>query len=690
VEVQSGGRINGTSAGNLIFNITEDSSVAGRLQLGTVEKTGAADLALSGDAGSSWSLLTIREGAVTVGSGSLGSNIKLAGGVLAADTGAVVNYNGIISIAEGATESIRGGSWKFTGAENIVNKGTLNLQNTTLYFNSTSAQTLRGTLNAVGSSELHSIESNGADYMQKQLEHIHVASGNELKIVDHTWNTIWHIDKLTGDGTFKWNPQNTHYYSSSVVIDGDGGFSGTLDFYRQHDPGYADTADTYSKNFQAYLQIDSEEAISGATVNLVGTWALYANRDAYATLALNDERIKIGGLKATDSPVFAHVMAGAAPSGVSRSAPDSTRSTTLEITGSGNYQYKGTIGTEGDKTSSYGVSIEMTGTGTQLFNGSTVVVNDVAALNGTLNFNSSGLYIKGDVTVAQGATLKLNDSFTLSSGHTLNVVAGANGGAAVLNSGLVFDGGTLHFDVLSSSSAVLAVNGSISASDAGGMNLTFADTDAMQLGVKFLLASGDWSGMEDRISLFTPELYKQMTLETGNSGLSIQLDMKEGFAYWGGNHSEVQAGNKLVFMGGEGNLSRLEITGGAQADTAVFDNEADFTISSTDGSALAIGTMGKYDTGALVVNTNVTADTLLVEDTSALKGTGKLAVGEISGTGTLQVAGGAHLQVESGEGATLQLQDGAMLTTTGIALGTDLVLGEDAAASRVNLDIQGS
>ncbi len=690
VEVQSGGQIKTTSSSDLIFNITEDSTVAGRVQLGTVEKTGAANLALSGDAGSSWSLLTIREGSVTVGSGSLGSNIALAGGVLAADSGAVVNYNGVISIAEGATESIRGGSWKFTGAENIVNKGTLNLQNTKLYFNSTSAQTLRGTLNVVGSSELHSIESNGADFMQKQLEHIHVASGNELKIVDHTWNTIWHIDKLTGDGTFKWNPQNTHYYSSSVVIDGDGGFSGTLDFYRQHDPGYADTADTYSKNFQAYLQIDSEEAISGATVNLVGTWALYANRDAYATLALNDERIKIGGLKATDSPVFAHVMAGAAPSGVSRSAPDSTRSTTLEITGSGNYEYKGTIGTQGDKTSSYGVSIEMTGTGTQLFNGSTVVVNDVAALNGTLNFNSSGLYIKGDVTVAQGATLKLNDSFTLSSGHTLNVVAGANGGAAVLNSGLVFDGGTLHFDVLSSSSAVLAVNGSISASDAGGMNLTFADTDALPLGVKYLLASGDWSGMEDRISLFTPELYKQMTLETGNSGLSIQLDMKEGFAYWGGNYSEVQPGNKLVFMGGEGNLSRLEITGGAQADTAVFDNEGDFTISSTDGSALAIGTMGKYDTGALVVNTNVTADTLLVEDTSALKGTGKLAVGEISGSGTLQVAGGAHLQVEAGEGTTLQLLDGAKLTTTGTALGTDLVLGEDEAASRVNLDIQGA
>ena len=76
----------------------------------------------------------------------------------------------------------------------------------------------------------------------------------------------------------------------------------------------------------------------------------------------------------------------------------------------------------------------------------------------------------------------------------------------------MFDGGTLHFDVLSSSSAVLAVNGSISASDAGGMNLTFADTDALQLGVKYLLASGDWSAMQDRISLFTPELYKQMTL----------------------------------------------------------------------------------------------------------------------------------------------------------------------------------
>ncbi len=686
VEVQSGGQIKGTSASNLIFNITEDSTVAGRLQLGTVEKTGAADLALSGDAGSSWSLLTISEGSVTVGSGTLGSNIALAGGVLAAGSGAVIHYNGVISIAEGATECIRGGAWKFSGAENIVNNGTLNLQNTKLYFSSTSAQEVRGTLTVTGSSELHSIETNGADYMQKQLEHLNVTAGNELKIVDHTWNTIWHIDKLSGDGTFKWNPRNTHYYSSCVIIDGDGRFGGNIDFYRQHDPGYVSPG-TYD-NYQAYLQIDSEDAISGATVNLTGTWAQWAGRDAYATLALNDERIKIGGLKATGY-ALAHVMAGAAPNAVSKTAVNSSRCATLEITGSGNYEYKGSIGTEADKTSSYGVSIEMSGTGTQLFNGSTVVVNDVAALNGTLNFNSAGLYIKGDVTVAQGASLKLNASYTLGSGHTLNVVAGDNGGAAVLNSGLVFDGGTLHFDVLSSSHVTLAVNGSISASEAGGMKLTFADTDALQLGVKYLLASGDWSAMENRISLFTPELYKQMTLEAAASGLSIQLDMKEGFSYWGGNNSELQTGNNLVFMGGEGNLGRIEITAGAQVDTAVFDNEADFTISSTDGSTLAFGTMGKYETGALVVNTNVTADTLLVEDKSALRGTGKLAVGEINGTGTLQVSDGAHLQVEAGEGATLQLLDGSKLTTTGTALGCDLILGEDAVTSRVTLDIQG-
>ena len=55
VEVQAGGQIKATSASDLIFNITEDSTVAGRVQLGTVEKTGAANLALSGDAGSSWS-----------------------------------------------------------------------------------------------------------------------------------------------------------------------------------------------------------------------------------------------------------------------------------------------------------------------------------------------------------------------------------------------------------------------------------------------------------------------------------------------------------------------------------------------------------------------------------------------------------------------------------------------------------
>ena len=46
------------------------------------------------------------------------------------------------------------------------------------------------------------------------------------------WNTIWQLDKLTGDGSVCWNSNTNHWETARLVIGGEGAFSGSISMNR--------------------------------------------------------------------------------------------------------------------------------------------------------------------------------------------------------------------------------------------------------------------------------------------------------------------------------------------------------------------------------------------------------------------------------------------------------------------------
>lgn len=712
-------------SGSLVLDMGDaDMTVGLNLQLGSIEKNGSGTLNLTGN--NNFGTLTVKGGSVSINdsASSAGNQVVLESGTtlttqgnvnadISMGDGSIISCDGNrlkgqISVQNGATAYYNPGSW-YTAIDNNVlvgensifylgceNAGSENLDlKGTQYGQADSGRIVLRNINTVhliNTNDIHfagTFEVDGNTSLQnevyaesklREFDHLQVNAGQTLSLTEVSWNTIWNIHKLTGDGDIRWTSTATHSTPSVMRLDGEGSFSGDITVVRIRD--YA------ARRFQAFVELQHDKAAQNATLVLAGNHA-----NGSVALTVNTDNAHIAGLQnytGTDaSTTNAYVIAGAPPANTSGNDPVTGRSATLTFTGSGEYTFSGKVGHAND-TVENSLSLVMNGTGSQTLNGSIVKVNNVSALSGSLNIAPTSLTVLGDVSIAEGAALKLGESFTLGSGQTLSVLDSAADSSAIFNSNLVLGGGDIYFDFLSSDYAALDINGAVSlASGTNGLNINFADNDALQLGVTYQLAAGDWSRLAGKISMFTPEMYKDVTLNATADGLSLLLSMKEGFSYWQGNNSEFGEGKSLVFPGGEGALGHVEITGGAVADAAVFENTSDFTISATDGSTLAFGAMEKNESGALIVNTRVTADSLNVADDFALGGTGTLAVGDVTGRGTLQVQNGAHLQVESAEGAALHLLDGSTLTTTGTQIASDVTLGQDQTTSLVTLDIQG-
>lgn len=276
----------------------------------------------------------------------------------------------------------------------ITGTGSLVLESSAMSLTKTDAdngkQSITGKIRVSGNSTLQSSQGGGKHNMLKNLSHVEVNSGNSLRIRDYTWNTIWNVEKLTGDGTLHWNTTTQHGKTDRLIIGGSGAFSGDLHV----------TAESASA-YQAFLQVDSEEAISGALLNLSDTAnELDSGKGLnYVALALNADRVKIGGIKGGS---LSQIFAGAAPEARSGVATASTRQSTLVLTGSGNYTYSGSIGHANDAAGANGVSIEMAGTGTQTLNGSSLVLNDICVTDGSLNIASDGLQVLGSMSLSKG------------------------------------------------------------------------------------------------------------------------------------------------------------------------------------------------------------------------------------------------------------------------------------------------
>lgn len=377
---------------------------------GGITGIGSNDTVQLGDGGTiaATANFSISGGTVTMSGTTTGTTFDTAGHTITmtstlAGSGKMVKTGAGVLNLEGATT--------FTGD--------VRLEEGTLRFGRVSGnQALSGILDVAGDVSLESRKDGGSDNMLKELAHVNVAAGNTLHIRNYTWNTVWDIEKLTGSGTVALSTTTSHEYTDRFCIGGNGQFSGDL----------VVDSNSERKAYQAYLQIDSEEAVSGAKVTLTGTKSM--------GMALNAERVKIGGLAGGNAGTY--IMAGAAPSRVGVSVA-STRESTLVLTGSGEYTYGGIIGQSAD-TADQGVSIEMAGTGKQTFNGTHLWLNDITEQSGTLVVASENLAVRGSVLV---------------NGGTLVVTSGniSVGGSVLVNGGML-ELGSASLGMLTSASGV--------------------------------------------------------------------------------------------------------------------------------------------------------------------------------------------------------------------------------------------
>ena len=775
IQVSTGGLLKGNSDGTLIFHMTktgEDASQQlGYMQLGKAEKTGSGELKLSKEGHYSWELLTIKEGTVFTqvdnalsatgitrvegpgveGTGVLNMNtwdgegfrgrtmhgnvVLAGGGTLSAGAGNdyAITFNGTIAAAAGSTGTItNGSSWILNSAENNIGSaennigGTLVFNAPRLQLNQTIDQHIGGTFDIGASSVRFSSRGAGED-MLKHFSHVNIDSEKTLNLSDRTWNTIWQFDKLTGSGTINWDSTTTHDKTARVILSGDGCFSGTINMLRRYNHS--------GRSHQAFIEINGENAVSGATINLSGQGS---KEYAWASLAINADNVNIGGLMSDvsmscfDEDVdaagrnagtgagsnLAHIFAGAAPElSASTTATASSRKATLTITGSGDYTYGGHVGSTAD-TKEHSLNITMNGTGTQTLSGSTIVVNDLSALQGRLNVQvnnlTSAFTVLGDVNVAQGATLSLAPNvgyeddagyadFTLGSGHVLNVLDVAESNASAnFYANLVLGGGSLNFDVAELVSgadyAMLNLEGTAVsyAENTSALTISLSNTSTLGVGT-YYLADGDWSGISASSISVDGMPHMTGTFTATASGLWLELVKRADSRIW----AATEQSNSWKTYGFGSSIEWAEVKG-----SAVFDDSAGYTtvnVAAAQDLENMIFNAFEKDYTLNAVDYGVTTDNLYQQggSTTTLLGTvtvesktvvenGELVVtsnttqtlGTISGEGTLTVDWGQEDATASG---TLNITDiGTLHVKSGVYTTADNLT--TFAADKVQVD----
>ncbi|MCD8061183.1 MAG: hypothetical protein LUE13_02395 [Akkermansiaceae bacterium] len=670
-----------------VLNIVADTATTmnGVIDVPVVEKTGSGVLGLGGT--SYYDTFTIREGTVALNSSTAlsGSGLTLiekgtvlqtgnnntnglivlnrgtlqtaantlSGGVyvLSGQTGTLTNakgnttvISGELEVSEDASLLMQGGTYRLTGSNYNENGGTLDVSASTLVLQKggdANGQTIGGTL-SISAPAVTLRSSGSANNMQREIAHLNIATNSNLTISEESWNTIWKIHKLTGEGGMVWNSSSTHWFSSRLMLDGEGDFSGNITFRRSRNDA--------NRAYGAYLELAHDKAVQNAALTLTGSSA-----SGVAVMAVNTENAQMVSLSGN---AFSHLYAGAAIAGAKdgtplKNAPESTRSATLTFTGSGTSTFSGVVA-GGAEDSGIGLSLVMNGAGTQVFNGRSVEVQNVVVNQGTLNLNSGNLTVNGDIMIAQGGTLGLGQSFSLTDGHTLSIIAGDGlAQTAALNSSLELAGGTVSFSgkALGVDSAALTLGGISLGNGVATQVVGFSDTSFLQTGVRYWLADGDWSSLSS--AAFTAFGLDYMTAGfdfTGN-GLYVTFEAASGTFVWGGTASQStwDAGifgssssvprveNRVVFNDGAAS-NAVKIAGDVTVGSLYFDSSLAYSISSDSGHTLTAGSLTHAGSGITQLDSavrvtgaaTINAGELVVRSADTLNG-------EISGAGTVGV-----------------------------------------------------
>lgn len=541
----SGGAVvDSTGSGALVFS-TENGNLTSNadLQLETIRKTGSNLLTLNGN--NSFGNLYVEEGALTLGSSSAAgagvvhlanaTSLQVAPGainfnlnVAAGDSAQIIKTGSDLATMGGSIRLGAGARLEFTGPGNYALCGSsyggdaaeIVVGTPELHFASNSAVRVDGTLRATQNLRLY---SNGtATDMARNIATLQVDNGASITLDERTWNTVWNIGNLNGEGNLVWNSNTTHSNNSRLVLSAEGNFTGDI----RLDRNLAHAERTHG----AIIELAHDRAAQNATITLEG-----AGSTAVASLAVNTADARIKGLNGN---AHSYVYAGpaqvaAAITGDER--PATTRAATLGIdtaTGS-SYTYDGAIGNAADAVD-HGLSLVKLGQGSQKLNGA-VVINDVTVLGGNLHIAADSLQVRGNVAIAVGALLSMGD-YVLGDGHRFSVLEGAAGASAEFAGNLVLAGGSLHVNgtaLSQSTGGAFQVQGVSYGDNVSTQVVSFDDFLSLDAGT-YTVAGGDWRSVASGLSAEGLGIYDG-SFSTGEGGaLQVTLSLADNVREWSG------------------------------------------------------------------------------------------------------------------------------------------------------------
>lgn len=584
--------------------------------------------------------------------------------------------------ADGSEEGASGG--QETGGNVDVELNELRLQ-------SGGSIAIGGTLNLKGLGNGLILSSGGsANNMERNISHMSVEKGLALTIQEDSWNTIWNIHKLTGEGNITWNSKTVHWYSARMVLDGSNDFKGTFKAERT-------AADEAGRLYGSFVELAHDEALQDATLEMLGKQT--DKGLSMMTLALNTDNAKLPGLKGNE---LTAIYAGASIEGESKTGaplktePHSVRNATLTITGNGEYDFKGKVfgAAEGD-TSSAGIDLVMEGTGTQKFSGETVQFNNVTVQSGTLVLSSTGLELADRATIYRGATLDMAGSaYHLENGTTLMVAGTDLQRQAALNAALKLGGGVLGFDGRAISAGAESYALSVSGLQKGEqetLDVLFESTFALQTGEYKLASGADWTNItNDNYHALGLDYYKA-EFNANESGLSVTLSLKENSAVWAGNSqntiwsttdfgtvTEVPGENDTVVFNNVAESKNVQVDGEQKVGRLLFDSTGAYTVKGTEGSSLQAGSLRQTSYGTSTLGNGVNIAGL------AEINAGTLVLEEGSQVHNASVAADAALQLESANALSGAVEGDGVVKVAWNAADTGSVnLGEKGVGAMV-------
>lgn len=691
--VQNGGKLVMQNGGTFDDDKAVTIGNGGTLDLNGTSFTQKAELTNGGAVNGQGA--TIAEGAeiiATQGTGilSAGSGNFTVNGHIGAEAGATLRLEG--SSADIYTGSINTGGGTLELACSTVNLG---------YLVNGGTQTIGGILSIAGNVTLNANQTDPYKYqtITHNINHLDVTTGSKLTLVDpsNSWNHIYNISALTGAGEIHWK-SNIHWFhagTSRMILSGDNSFRGTLIVEQVNNDGS-----------MQQVSLAHDDAAKNMVINLWG------DSDSRPGLAISTENAHVAGIGGT---INTFVYAGAVKTAGNGNNPVSSALNTLTINTAGkDHTYNGTI--LGDAAN--GLNIVKDGTGKQTFTNSANVVHDVTALQGSLEFTTAPV-VYGDVSIAQGAELTLGSgAFSLETGHTLNVLAGSNGGTAVLNNSLVLNGGKLCFAAYGADASLQTAGVSMGAG-ISSVAISFDGVSAIEEGIRYQLSSGDWSSVVGKLSI-TDISYLDAFVNADTSGLYASFALKDNYVYWQGNSAVLNDSAKVVFTGQNG-VDAVEISNNTRVHTGIFNHDTDFSITSSNGSTMSFTTMEKSGNGVLHIDTQVETGSLSVLQDAGFAGDGQLTVSTINiaegaqasfqdvalavqnaitGNGKLRMEKGSSLELEGSVTGKVQFTDGSTLISDSYEpdglfpvipdIGIGITFGEENTASRVTLRAKGA